>query len=134
MRLSLTRSNPRPARRIALGLGVGRLALGAGFLAAPVTSVSMLGVDTVTAGRMAFLARMTAARDAVLGAGLIVEVTRNRPAAGWLLAGVGADVADALLIGAQARAGRLDPLKGGSTAVGALGIAALGVWAARELS
>ena len=61
------------ARTIGLCVGAGRVAIGAVFLAAPVTSVRLLGLDTATAARITWLARMTAVRDTVLGAGTVAS-------------------------------------------------------------
>jgi len=112
--------------------GLGRLAIGGAFLADPVTAVRVLGVDTASAKRMAFLARMAAARDIVLGAGALL--TRNPAAkAGWIAAGATADVADAVVIRAAAKQGTAGPIPATAIAAGALAAAAAGFWAAGDL-
>lgn len=99
-------------RAAGLALGLGRLALGTAFLARPVDSVRLLGTDTATANRMAWLARMAAVRDAALGAGAVASVAARRTAAGWLLAGALADAGDAAVLALAARDGRVDRQRG----------------------
>ncbi|MDP9094852.1 MAG: hypothetical protein M3N95_18420 [Actinomycetota bacterium] len=119
-----------PARSVGLAIGVGRTLIGASFLAAPVTALRVLGVDSATAARTSWLSRMTAARDGVLGAGTLMSAATGRGAAPWLVAGAVADVADAAVIAAAVRSRRL----GGVVALGMVGAAgaaaAAGLWAA----
>lgn len=120
---------PTP-RTAALLIGAIRTAIGLAFLAAPVTAVRTLGVDTATAGRLDWLARMTAARDAVLGAGTLAAAARDEGVAPWLVAGAAADAADAVVLGtaiARRRAGGPGAL--GSAVLAGLATAA-GAWAA----
>ena len=56
-------------RALAGCIGTGRVLLGSAFLAAPVASTRALGLDSATAKRVSFLARMMAARDVAIGAG-----------------------------------------------------------------
>lgn len=91
---------------LARSIGLGRLVLGGALLAAPVASTRILGVDTATAKRVTFLARMTAARDMAIGAGTVASSTGGRTPAGWLLAGAAADAADAVVIAGALRSGR----------------------------
>ena len=102
------------------------MALGVGFLLAPVASVRILGMDSATAKRVTYLARMAAVRDASIGAGTLVSA---RPG-GWLLAGAVSDAVDAVVIADAVRSGRA----GGPTArlvvVGAALIAGVGALAA----
>jgi hypothetical protein len=122
---------PSP-QAVVVGFGVGRVALGAAFLAAPVLSTRMLGLDTATAKRVRFLARMAAARDIGLGAGTLAA--GPTPAAvPWLLAGAGADVVDATVILGAMRSGTTRGLPALGISVGALGAAVLGVRAALSL-
>src|SRR5579875_2795295 len=116
---------PSP-QAVVLALGLGRLAIGAGFLAAPVLSTRVLGLDTATAKRVSFLARMAAVRDLGLGGGLLAA--GPKPAAvPWLLAGAGCDVVDAtVILGAMRKRATGGPVAVG-VSVGALGAAALGV-------
>ena len=85
-------------------VGAGRVALGVGFLLAPTVSVRVLGVDSGTAKRMRFLARMTAARDIGIGVGTLAAGPGG-DASPWLLAGALADVTDGVVIAAAMRSG-----------------------------
>jgi hypothetical protein len=110
-------------------IGLGRLLAGGAFLAAPVTATRALGLDTATAKRVAFLARMMAARDVAIGAGTTAAGLRAGRPAGWLLAGAAADAADAVVIAAAIKDGRArGPLAACVVAVAAVaaGVAALG--------
>jgi hypothetical protein len=120
------------AQAIAAGIGIGRVAIGTAFLAAPRVSVRMLGVDTATAKRMTFLARMTAGRDIVLGAGTVNAGTGRR-AVPWLLAGAVADLVDAIAIAGAVKTGTARGVPAVATVGGAAAIAAVGAWAALEL-
>jgi hypothetical protein len=95
------------ARATGLCVGAGRMAIGAVFLAAPVSSVRLLGLDTATAARITWLARMTAARDGVLGTGTLVSSAREDGAGAWLLAGSVSDAVDAAVLVAALREGRV---------------------------
>ena len=119
-------------RTVARSIGLGRVAIGIGFLADPVTSVRVLGVDTASAKRMSFLARMTAGRDIVLGAGTLAARTPSAQA-GWLAAGAVADGIDAVVIGACLRSGTLRGAPAAGIAVGAVGAAGLALLAALHL-
>ncbi|MGH8860124.1 MAG: hypothetical protein ACRDVG_02625 [Jatrophihabitantaceae bacterium] len=122
-------SVPR-AHITARAIGVGRLVLGATFLAAPRFSVRVLGVDSATAKRMTFLARMAAARDIGLGLGTLGAGTAAAP---WLLAGAGADAVDAVVIAGALRSGTSRGLPAAGIVAGAAATAAVGVWAALTL-
>jgi hypothetical protein len=95
------------ARTIGVLVGAGRVALGGIFLAAPVTSVRLLGLDTATAARVTWLARMAAGRDVAIGAGTVVSSARGAGAGGWLLAGSFADGVDAVVLAAALREGKV---------------------------
>ena len=110
------------ARTIAQALGAGRAALGAVLLIAPDALTSRWVGETTEAGRV--LARGLGARDIVLGVGTVAGGRE------WVIAGVGADVADFFASGSASgipRGGRL-----GTVAL-AGGSALLGVWLARAL-
>lgn len=111
-----------------LGLGFGRLALGAAFVSAPGAAVRMLGVDAAAATRMTWLARMAAVRDAALGAGLLGSVlARGGAPRPWLLAGAFTDAGDAAVLVLAAREGRVDRTRGYLMAAGAAASALVGV-------
>ena len=120
------------SRTIALtrALGLSRLAVGAAFLAAPVPSVRLLGVDSGTARRMTFLARMAAARDLALGAG---SVAAGRGAASWVLAAALADAVDAAAIATAIRQRQAGGVPAYGFVAGAAGAAMVGVATARAL-
>lgn len=82
-----------------------------------------------TGGRIAV--RAAGARDFALGAGLLLAVLRGKPAAGWLLAGAFADIADASV--AAGAFSKLPPT-GRLVTIGlAAGSAALSLAAARTI-
>jgi hypothetical protein len=115
----------RLARKIGLAVGGGRFAIGCAALADPVAAIRLLGVDTATASRAAWLARMCAARDAALGAGTISSVASRRGQTSWLLAGAVADAGDAAAFALAVRSGRMDRTRGYlAVASGVLGAAA----------
>lgn len=118
------------ARTVGLSLGAGRLAIGAIFLAAPVSSVRLLGLDTAAAARVTWLARMTAARDGVLGAGTLVCSARQNGAGAWLLAGSVSDAVDAAVLAAALREGGVRGWPAQAVTAGALAAAVAGAAAA----
>ncbi len=124
-----SRSAPSAAT-VARATGAGRVAIGVIFLAAPVASVRILGVDSASAKRMAFLARMAAARDIGLGAGALAA---GAGAAPWLAAAALADAVDAVAIAGALRRGTARGVVAAGIAAGAATGAALGIWAAIEL-
>lgn len=136
----LTRLLPRRAgavplpspEQIATAIGAGRVAIGAAFLAAPVFSVRVLGVDTATAKRITFLARMAAARDIAIGAGTLAHA-RSASGPAWLLAGAAADAADAVVIAAAVKDGSAHGVPAVGIVAGAAGGAALAGYAAWAL-
>ena len=113
-------------------LGLGRLAIGAAFLAAPLPSVRVLGVDSGTARRVTFLARMAAGRDLVLGAGTMAA---GRGAASWVLAGAVADAVDAAALATAIRQRQAGGVPAYGVVAGAAGAAVVGgaaAWALRR--
>jgi hypothetical protein len=125
-----------PADRLARQIGLARAGLGVSLLAAPVPLIRMVGVDTATARRMAWVTRMAAARDLALGAGTVAAVRSAgaggdaRDGARWVAIGAAADVADTLIITAALRAGRFGTIRGALMAGSAVGGAVLGAVAA----
>jgi hypothetical protein len=125
-------ADPRPSR-IGRSLGAARLAVGVGFLAAPVASTRVLGLDTATAKRIRFLARMAAVRDLVLGAGTLAAGRDPRALRRWVAAGAVADLGDAIVIGTATRSGVTGGIPAGAIVAGAAGAALVGGWAAAGL-
>jgi hypothetical protein len=117
---------------LVLAIGVGRVVIGTTFLLAPRLSVRILGVDSASAKRMTFLARMTAARDIALGAGTL-DAASSTAVVPWLLAGAAADAVDALAVAGAMRRGVARGVPAAGTVVGAAMVAAAGVWAARAV-
>ena len=107
------------AHSLTVLLGVGRVAIGTAFLAFPVASVRLLGVDSASAGRMVWLAQMAAARDAALGLGVLGTAVTRRGRVPALLATALVDATDAAVIAAAAREHRVDRRRGYAVAVGA---------------
>lgn len=117
----------------AAALGAGRLVIGGAFLAFPVASVRLLGVDSASAGRLSWLARMAAARDLVLGLGLLGAAVTQRGRVPALLATALVDATDAGLVALAARDARVDRVRGLAMAAGAAAAAGAGVIAAADL-
>ena len=95
---------PGPA---ALQLSVGRAALAAAIMAAPVSFLRVMGADSATAQRVTWLTRMTAVRDGALGVGGAWAVRRGGSVAPWLLGGAAADAVDAVVVARALRQGRV---------------------------
>jgi hypothetical protein len=108
---------PAAVRRLGLGIGAGRIGLGAAFMAMPVQSVRFLGVDTATATRLDWLARMTAGRDMAIGAGTVLSSLTGRGTRTWLLAGAACDAVDALAVGGALKQKRVSLLPAVGTVV-----------------
>jgi hypothetical protein len=104
--------------------------LGGTFLVAPEFSVRLLGLDTATARRVSWLARMAAGRDVALGLGALVSSARGRDSAPWIAAGAAADAVDAVVIAQAVRARRLGGVGAVGLVGGAVAAAAVGFWAA----
>ncbi len=113
----------------ARAIGVARLVIGGGLLAAPVAATRAYGVDSATAKRTAYLARMAAARDIGLGVGTLVGRDRSL----WLAMGAAADAVDAVAIGAALRQGTVRGLPAAGTVPAAAVAAAVGLYAAWRL-
>ncbi len=121
------------ARTIGICVGATRLTIGAVFLAAPVASVRLMGLDSATAARVSWLARMTAARDGVLGAGTLASSASRSGAVGWLLAGSISDAADAAVLVSALRQGKLGGWRAQAISAGAVGAAIVAGAAAVDL-
>ncbi|SDJ22350.1 hypothetical protein SAMN05444157_2345 [Frankineae bacterium MT45] len=119
-----------PLRHAALGIGVGRTALGTTFLVHPVFSTRVIGLDTGTATRVSWLARMAAVRDVSIGIGTLATALGHRGRAPWLVAGAVSDLVDGAVIANAAQERRLDPVRGAVGSALAVGAAAVGFVAA----
>jgi hypothetical protein len=123
-------ASPRLPSLLATGIGLGRLAIAAAFLAEPESGLRLLGMDTATAKRAGHVARMLAVRDGILGAGMLGATTRRRGVRGWLLAGALADGVDAAAVVTALRAGQLAGARARAVAAGAGLVAVAGAGAA----
>jgi hypothetical protein len=87
----------------ATAAGLGRVGLGLGLLARPESLPRAVGVDSVSARRMAWVVRLFAARDAALGAGAVHAVLTRRPVRPWLVAQALSDGSDVVALAVAAR-------------------------------
>lgn len=117
-------------RLLAAGIGVGRMGIAAAFLIDPASGLRVLGVDTATAKRAGYVARMLAVRDGLLGVGTLLALSRRHGARGWLASGAIADAVDAAAIMAALRQGQLGGARAKLVAAGAGAIALAGAGAA----
>lgn len=123
---SLGRVPAAVARRVALAVAAGRVALGVVAVLAPgVPLVPWVGPDAAGDPSARLLARALGGRDVALGLGALLAWRRGRPMRGWVEAAVLADAVDtAATLGAFGRLprpGRLVVLAaaGGAAAAGA---------------
>jgi hypothetical protein len=93
----------RGARAGAVGGALARTAVGVALLARPQVLPRGLGVDRVTARRMAWVVRLFAARDAALGLGTVYTTLTGRPVRPWLLAQAAVDVVDGAVLAVAVR-------------------------------
>ncbi len=121
----------RPAGRIpGVVIGGGRVAVGAAFFANPTASVRFLGLDTATANRISWLARMTAARDIALGVGTVTSAIGGRGSSGWLLAGAACDIADGVALADALARKRVAPLAAAAVIATTIAASAVAIAAA----
>ena len=107
---------PRP---VLLALGAARLGIGGFVLARPESLARMLGVDSVTARRTAWLARMVAGRELALGAGSVLAAGRPQGRRPWLIGQLMADAGDAVALVLAARARVVHPVLAAAVAASA---------------
>lgn len=85
-------------------IAVGRVGVGVALTLRPTLLPRVLGVDSTTARRVAWLSRMAGARDLALGVGHLHAAAAGEPTARWVIAGAACDTADAVaLLGAVRR-------------------------------
>ena len=90
-------------------VAAGRVAAGIGMITRPELLPKVLGVDSGSAERTAFLGRMLGAREVALGAGLLL----SRSTAGerdWLLGAALSDGVDGVAFAMAARRGVVRPV------------------------
>lgn len=110
-------------RQVAEVVGWARLAIGVLATVRPTTLPRMLGSDTGTARRSAWIVRMFAAREAALGAGAVAALRNGKSARPWLYAQAVADAGDALALVAAVRRGHLGKRGALAALVAAAGVA-----------
>jgi hypothetical protein len=81
----------------------GRVAVGAAVLARPEVLTRGFRIDSATARRVGWLARMFGVRDMVLGAGTLYALSRDAAPGPWLLASAASDAVDAAALSAAIR-------------------------------
>ena len=121
---------PLPYRgsRLAAQLGAVRVGLGVVMLTRPLLVPRPLGIDRLTSGRVDWLVRMAGARDLALGAGTLAA-RRTGGLRVWLLATLGSDVADAVILADAVRTRKVGRITGGAAALSAVVAAGLGAYA-----
>ena len=120
------------ARRVAIAIAAGRVALGTGALLATQPALRVLGFpDTDASGHA--LARLAGGRDLALGA--LTLAARNDTAAlrALTLAGASLDAADALTLGLAGQRNSELRLAGIGGVISGGGAALAGAWAWRQL-
>ena len=119
------------ARDLAVGVAVGRIAIGAVSLLAPgLVGRAMTGRDGAMGGTALFV-RMVGARDLGLGLGVLLALDRGAPVRGWLEASAVVDGIDAgaCLLARHHLRTSVFPAAVGLASAGAL----LSGWLSREL-
>ena len=108
----------RDGARLVAGV---RILVGVGAIARPTLMPRLLGVDTGSAERMAWLARLFGGREVALGAGLLLarspEAERE-----WLLGGALVDAVDAAAFAGAVRRGVIRGALGTAAAATALAV------------
>lgn len=114
-------------------LALGRTGAGAVMVVRPRLLAQVLGVDSASAARTAWLAQMLGAREVALGLGTLVALRSGPAPSGrtWIAAGALCDAADVLAVGAAVARGRLSRPVGAAVVVSALGAALGGLAALR---
>jgi len=115
---------------VRVALATGRTLIGTSLLVAPVQGVLLVGGDTATARRVAWLSRMLAGRDTALAVGALIAEARGRDSSGWIAAGAAADAVDAAALGLAIRDGRLGGVRASAAAAAGAAAALVGLWAA----
>lgn len=113
----------RRTRQVRL-LALGRVFVGGGLLARPLTLPRTLGVDTGSADRMAWLTRMLGVREVALGVGTLYATRGGAGGSDWIAAGAACDAVDVAVFAAAAARGRIRRIAGfGAALVGVAAVA-----------
>jgi hypothetical protein len=115
-----------------VGEGAARAGVGLAVLVRPESLPRALGVDAVSARRMAWVVRLFAARDAALGVGAVHAVLTRRPTGPWLVAQAFVDAVDAAALMVAVRARHVSPARGLAAGVVAATATVAGLVAARR--
>ena len=117
----------------AWSMGATRTGLGVACLLAPrLIATGWVGPEATAELPMDRVVRALGVRELILGGGMMACMTRNRPVRGWLLAGMVADLADA--VATAALRSRLPKDKAAMVVAAALGSAATGAHLAYHLN
>jgi Domain of unknown function (DUF4267) len=126
--------SPDPlARALALAIGAGRIAIGAGVLLAPQASLRALGFPATDASGKA-LAKLAGGRDVALGALALAARDDREALRSACIAGIAADAGDALSLGSAAARGESLGHAGTLGAASGAAAALAGTWAVNRLS
>jgi len=120
---------------LASGLALGRLAIGAGLMIAPETTLKTLGFEKPSPSTLA-VARLAGGRDIVLGAAEAAALIKgNRPALlASTLAVAAADAGDTAIFGAAWASGEKSVAEASMKGAVSAGLAtAAALWVARRL-
>ena len=121
------------ALTVAAGVSWLRTGLGSVMLGRPTLMPRVLGMDSATAARTAWLVRMVGAREIALGAGGLDAARRGTDLRPWLLAAAVADAGDTAALLGAVRRGRVGTLIGLLVVASATAGALAEVAAARSL-
>ncbi|MCW2614105.1 MAG: methionine-R-sulfoxide reductase [Frankiales bacterium] len=115
-------------------LALGRTGAGAVMVARPRAMPQLLGVDSASAAKTAWVVQMLGAREIALGLGTLAALRSpdSRVARTWVAAGVLSDALDVLAVGAAVLKGRLSKPAGGAVVLTALGATLAGLNALNE--
>jgi len=121
----------RQARQVALGIGVSRVAMGAGIFFATQPALRAMGFGSTDASGEA-VARLGGGRDIAIGALTLAARDDREALRATLLLSSACDLADAIALGVSARRPETRQAGIGGVISGAAAAAA-GVWAWRRL-
>lgn len=107
------------------GLALGRIAIGAGAIAAPPLAMRGFRLDTSTNPQLAYMSRMFGSREVVLG--VLTLATSGKTRRTLILAGIAVDAADAVAGQLAVKEGTVSQTTGLLLTLPAVGAVAAGV-------
>ena len=116
----------REREKIANGIAIGRIAVGAGAFLTPSLSGRLFGLDPDGNPQLPYVGRLFGARDVVLGAGVLRSGRKQK--ADWVTAGMACDVADVAAGAIAGARGQLPLASAGMVTATAAGFALLSAW------